>query len=296
VYYPEARRASVPPANEVPVPANVEPAVEAEKKETAAQPASGEPSASEPQAPIPLTEVKQAGTDDGNARTQEPSIPPEPESAAAWKPAAVQVESWSPGEGEFQAPPATTEPAEVAAPAQTETAPAPPAEQVPRPAVHEDQATVEVGAEIPLEEVLPEGKSVPRKRPMTGAERLMSLTLLDGTKLALPVRRLASKRRPPVTLAEEAKGEKQSAETPAPSRPSGAPARLSQPPAEIVPQVEFTARDVVAALRAAAHGVDPTDILGVEPKWQAILAALLSLMLRKGLIDEKEFVEELKKV
>jgi len=83
--------------------------------------------------------------------------------------------------------------------------------------------------------------------------------------------------------------------TPEP-RSSGPPARVSQPPAELKPAVSYTARDLIAALRASAHGVDSTELLGHEPKWQAILSALIALMLRRGMIDEQELLDELNKV
>ncbi|MBI5531537.1 MAG: hypothetical protein HY898_02405 [Deltaproteobacteria bacterium] len=302
VYYPEARRASVPPPNEVVPPPAAEPAPAAEPPPaTQPEPESAQPVAATTQPEPPSTEPENAQP------PTEQQQAPEAASAAAWKPARGVDEPTSEAEQAGASEEPTHEAPTEAAPTLPAAGSEPEADQT-QPASPEDQVTLEVGAEIPLEEVLPEGRRVPRKRPMTGAERLMSLTLLDGTKLALPVRRLASKRRAPPTLVEETQAERgqepdqaqepgqEPIEPPAPSRPSGAPGRMSQPPAEIVPQVEFTARDVVAALRAAAHGVDPTDILGVEPKWQAVLAALLSLMLRKGLIDEKDFVEELKKV
>ena len=58
----------------------------------------------------------------------------------------------------------------------------------------------------------------------------------------------------------------------------------------------LTGRDVVAALRAAGHGVDPTEILGSHARWETMMATVLSLMLRKGLITDEELAEELKKI
>jgi type IV pilus assembly protein PilB len=58
----------------------------------------------------------------------------------------------------------------------------------------------------------------------------------------------------------------------------------------------LTARDFVSALRATAHGADATDILGEKPQWEPVVAALLSILLRKGLIADWEFVEELRKI
>jgi type IV pilus assembly protein PilB len=57
----------------------------------------------------------------------------------------------------------------------------------------------------------------------------------------------------------------------------------------------LTARDIASALRAAAHGADASEILGDQVRWEPIVAALLSILLRKGLIADWEFVEELRK-
>lgn len=58
----------------------------------------------------------------------------------------------------------------------------------------------------------------------------------------------------------------------------------------------LTARDFVSALRASAHGADASEILGEHPQWEPVVAALLSILLRKGLIADWEFVEELRKI
>ncbi len=58
----------------------------------------------------------------------------------------------------------------------------------------------------------------------------------------------------------------------------------------------LTARDFVSALRATAHGADATEVLGEKPQWEPVVAALLSILLRKGLIADWEFVEELRKI
>jgi type IV pilus assembly protein PilB len=58
----------------------------------------------------------------------------------------------------------------------------------------------------------------------------------------------------------------------------------------------LTARDFVAALRASAHGADASEVLGDQIKWEPIVAALLSILLRKGLIADWEFIEELRKI
>ncbi|HLK38166.1 MAG TPA: hypothetical protein VKU41_15495 [Polyangiaceae bacterium] len=102
----------------------------------------------------------------------------------------------------------------------------------------------------------------PRKRA-----RMISLTLLDGTSISIP----APGKRPSKPDAQEA------------------------PPREGFSD-QLTARDLVSALRAVAHGVDASEILGKEPRWEAMFAALLSILLRKGLIADWEFIEEFRKV
>jgi type IV pilus assembly protein PilB len=102
--------------------------------------------------------------------------------------------------------------------------------------------------------------SMPPPRRRSGA-RLITLTLLDGTKVNLP-------------------------------------ASSSSGRAQVAAQGEevLTARDMVAALRAVAHGADASEILGDKVNWQGMFATLLSLLLRKHLIADWEFVEEYKKL
>ena len=105
---------------------------------------------------------------------------------------------------------------------------------------------------------------------------MFSLTLLDGTTISLPdARRSAATSEPPTADAAQ--------ERKAPT----AGEELSD---------QLTARDLVSALRAVAHGADASEILGAEPRWEAIFAALLSILLRKGLIADWEFVEEFRKI
>lgn len=58
----------------------------------------------------------------------------------------------------------------------------------------------------------------------------------------------------------------------------------------------LTARDFISALRATAHGADASEILGDQVRWEPVVAALLSILLRKGLIADWEFIEELRKI
>ena len=58
---------------------------------------------------------------------------------------------------------------------------------------------------------------------------------------------------------------------------------------------DMTAGDLVAALRAHASGADTSAVLGSEINWQRVCAALLSILLRKQLIADWEFVDELRR-
>ena len=145
-----------------------------------------------------------------------------------------------------------------------------------QPAIIETQAP---GAPPPVDTESPEGPdSGPQIEayeiplpPRGKGPRMVTLTLLDGTKVNLPAKTAAvPKKRLP-----------------------------SDPPATEVPTSAgdgLTARDLVAALRALSHGADATEILGENVRWEALFSALLSLMLKKHLIADWEFVEEYKKV
>ncbi|HEX3346306.1 MAG TPA: hypothetical protein VHS09_17100 [Polyangiaceae bacterium] len=141
--------------------------------------------------------------------------------------------------------------------------PPPPPPSDPTTAGDTPQAAPEVQAEE-REVVAP-----PRK----ARAKMFSLTLLDGTTISLPSPR---KRRASAPDIEAGEGRKAS--------PGG---ELSD---------QLTARDLVSALRAVAHGADASEILGAEPRWEAMFSALLSIMLRKGLIADWEFVEEFRKI
>ncbi len=115
----------------------------------------------------------------------------------------------------------------------------------------------------------PEGDA---RAPKRMRPRMISLTLLDGTSISIP-----------------APGKKQ------PSRPD-AVAKSDSPAGEPAVSDQLTARDLVSALRAVSHGVDASEILGTEPRWEALFSALLSILLRKGIIADWEFIEEFRKV
>jgi len=104
--------------------------------------------------------------------------------------------------------------------------------------------------------------------PRRGKGKAIALTFLDGTQISLPAPRTRRGAERPEPKAEEPE--------------EGA-------------EHELTARDLVSALRAVSHGADASEILGENPRWEAMFAALLSLLLRKHLIADWEFVEEFRK-
>jgi type IV pilus assembly protein PilB len=105
--------------------------------------------------------------------------------------------------------------------------------------------------------------------PRRKGRRMITLTLLDGTRVNLPARTS----RPPAEhrLPKDA---------PVPDDATG----------------QLTARDLVAALRAVSHGADASEILGDKARWEPLFAALLELLLKKHLIADWEFVAEYKKI
>jgi type IV pilus assembly protein PilB len=117
-----------------------------------------------------------------------------------------------------------------------------------------------------------EAREISMPVPKRGGGRMVTLTLLDGTKVNLPAREAAAR--------------------------AQAPKAASEPPAAsaTLQGTELTARDLIAALRAVSHGADATEILGNDVHWEALFSALLSLLLKKQLIADWEFVEEYKKV
>jgi type IV pilus assembly protein PilB len=114
-----------------------------------------------------------------------------------------------------------------------------------------------------------EAREISMPLPKKGGGKMITLTLLDGSKVNLPAREAAQQR--------TAK-------------------RRSAPPTTNAEGGDLTARDLIAALRAVSHGADATEILGDNVHWEALFSALLSLLLKKHLIADWEFVEEYKKV
>ncbi len=126
--------------------------------------------------------------------------------------------------------------------------------------------------------------SIPSPRGKT--PRMVSLTLLDGTTITLPAR--------PKKPLPEPEEPVDAEPPPPPSQRSYEPERESAPPPEHMSSL--TARDLVSALRAVAGGADASAILGDDVRWETMFAALLSLMLKKQIIADWEFVEELSRL
>jgi type IV pilus assembly protein PilB len=127
----------------------------------------------------------------------------------------------------------------------------------------------------------PEVENIPL--PRGRAPRMVALTLLDGTTITLPAKRRPRERRPALTPPEDA-----------PPSPRQA-AVTSEPPGPDDSVQGLTARDLVLALRVVANGADASEVLGSNMRWEALFSALLSLMLKKHLIADWEFIDELKK-
>ncbi|MFW5876183.1 MAG: hypothetical protein ACOCXM_05560 [Myxococcota bacterium] len=157
-----------------------------------------------------------------------------------------------------------TRTSEPPAPAAAAEPPAPP----PEDGAKAEQESSPVEPEAPAPAPPPEPpEERPAEPPATSKEadkkqpRMITLTLLDGTTVRLP--------------APQSKGE--AAEAPE-DETSGA----------------LTASDLIAALVGRAQGVEVSDVLP-DDRWEPLFAALLSLLLRKGLIADWEFVEEWRK-
>lgn len=140
-------------------------------------------------------------------------------------------------------------------------APSSPAPTVPEVPHRRGRAPVDEYPEI-------EAVSIPIPAKKKAGGRTIALTLLDGTQISLP--------------APARKGRHDAPESE--TRPGGDA------------EDALTARDLVAALRAVSHGADASEILGENPRWEALFAALLSLLLKKRLIADWEFVEEFRKI
>jgi hypothetical protein len=208
----------------------------------------------------------------------EPPVPPEPAEAKA-EPAEAKAE---PAEPSTEAPGVDAEPPVT----RQERAPeGPHIEAVEADGGHAEQGILE--PELPLDEPPPPSSPMVENIPLPRGRtpRMVSLTLLDGTTINLPAKRRRRRSRPDEGEALEA------AEIDEP--PSAPPS--TEPPSSVEPSSGLTARDLVLALRVVAHGADASEVLGENIRWEALFSALLSLMLKKRLIADWEFIDELKK-
>lgn len=171
------------------------------------------------------------------------------------------------------APPPTPDasnvsPAPSAQPAAEEPSAAPGEEQ-PTEAESEPRAAEPVAAEqgedgewapeserppSPAEEA---SSAPPVGKPASGGPRMITLTLLDGTTVRLPA-------------------------------PGGGGAAAAEEEEE---NQALTALDLIHALQARAHGEDVGDVLPDE-RWELLFSSLLTLLIKKGLLSDWEFVEE----
>jgi hypothetical protein len=166
----------------------------------------------------------------------------------------------------------------------------------------EHAAAVAEGEETPTIDVLEEHQQPPdsSEAPFPSdavmpKRKGFAFTLLDGTTLPLPLPR-GAKKKPVHTIASTVR-EGSGDESPDSKPPSSKPPRIDPSEYHATGQAPaLTSRDVISALRAASHGVDPADILGQNARWEALFSALLSLLLQRGVIDDDEFIEELKRV
>jgi type IV pilus assembly protein PilB len=180
--------------------------------------------------------------------------------SAPKQPVAVKVEHVEPPKSEAKPPPPRPSEAKPSQPApEQQTAAAPKPEPAPEPRAEpapKPRPAYDDAPEI-------EAKTIPIP-PRKKGGRAIALTFLDGTQINLPAPRISKKAK---------------VETPQGEEPE-----------------ELTARDLVSALRAVSHGAEASEILGENPRWETMFAALLSLLLKKHLIADWEFVEEFRKV
>lgn len=170
------------------------------------------------------------------------------------------------GESTGAPPPVTSELAPIA-PSRSSDPPAPPPTASRGPAPPKPTALpVRASASGDHPDAAPEIEATEVEIPRRLPRGMIAMTMLDGTKIQLPAQR------------------------------GGISSDDSSRPTEAVAGVEMTARDLVRALRAVAHGKNPTELAHDLPKIEEVMAALLSLLMRKGLVADWEFISELKKV
>ncbi len=117
---------------------------------------------------------------------------------------------------------------------------------------------------------------------------MIALTLLDGTQISLPAprRKMGAALRAGLGTAPQQQA--------GPFRGRG---QSSLPPdSPDADDHQMTARDLVLALKAIAHGAGTADEVLGDHSWERMFAALLGVLLNKHLIADWEFIDELKKL
>lgn len=210
-----------------------------------------------------LSAVRQA-PDPAAAHTHEPA--PAPPRASAPPPACTTAPMREPAP--TPAPTSVRAPTREPAPTPTRNLAPPPPPPPSAPSLPPGSPRASAPPPARPSAPAPPPKSIvpPASRPPPSG-RTISLTLLDGTRISLPA---------------GARGKR--------------PGAWGEGDAGSDATDQLTARDMVSALRAVAHGVDASDVLGTEPRWEVLFSALLSILLRKGIIADWEFVEEFRKV
>jgi type IV pilus assembly protein PilB len=150
----------------------------------------------------------------------------------------------------------------VAAAASVEVAAAPRVSLHPSRSMHPPEAPAVIEA-VPDSSPHVDVRERAMPKPKKGtARRLVTLTLLDGSQVTLPARH----------------------------------PKVSGPAATPSDGDHLTARDILQALRAKLQGQDASEVLGDHDRWEALVAALLGVLLRKHLVADWEFIEELKRL
>jgi type IV pilus assembly protein PilB len=132
--------------------------------------------------------------------------------------------------------------------------------------VQRDQSAAPSGSMAPESDSSPliDAREIGMPRPKKGApRRMVTLMLLDGSQVTLPARRPRLR-------------------------------NVSEPPQSAADNL--TARDILQALRAKLHGQDPSEVLGDHGRWEALFSALISVLLKKHLVADWEFIDALKRL
>jgi type IV pilus assembly protein PilB len=108
------------------------------------------------------------------------------------------------------------------------------------------------------ESVEAESVELPDPRASDPPPQMVTLTLLDGTVVKLPA--------------------------------------LEKGPLSNREPQKLTARDLIDALRVRAHGGDASQVVDDSINWELMFTSLLSILIKKRLIHDWEFVDEMKKL